>query len=152
MSLIFNVDIDNSAMPILEEIAFRVVHAEPLMNKIGDIVYDLIADNFEGEHDSNGSPWADLAPSTIKARTRKGYTPITKLRASGKGERAITLSIASNTLRIEYGGGGTDYMQYHRSGTSKMPKRDFIPSEQNIERNKAIADAVARHVNPRGFN
>ena len=153
MSLIFNVDISQSSLGFLEEIAFRVVHAEPLMNQIGSIVYDQIIDSFEHERDaSDGSPWAELAPSTIKARTRRGYTPITKLRASGKGERAINLSIASNTVRIEYGGNGTDYMSLHRSGTSRMPKRDFLPSVDWIEKSPKILEAVMRHINPRGFS
>lgn len=153
MSLIFNVDISQSSLGFLEEIAFRVVHVEPLMNQIGDIITDQIIDSFEHERDaSDGSPWAELAPSTIKARTRRGYTPITKLRASGKGERAINLSIASNTIRIEYGGNGTDYMQYHREGTSKMPRREFIPSVDWIEKSPKIREAVMRYINPRGFS
>ena len=152
MSLIFNVDVNRSSLGVLEEIAFRVVNAAPLMNEIGSIVYDQIIDSFENERDaSDGSPWAELAPSTIKARERRGYTPITKLRASGRGERAITLSIASNTVRIEYGGSGTDYMSLHRTGTSKMPKRDFLPSPDWIEKSHKILEAVMRHINPRGF-
>ena len=152
MSLIFNVDVNKSSLGVLEEIAFRVVNAAPLMNEIGSIVYDQIIDSFENERDaSDGSPWAELAPATIKARERRGYTPITKLRASGKGERAITLSIASNTVRIEYGGDGTEYMALHRTGTSKMPKRDFLPSPDWIEKSPKILEAVMRHINPRGF-
>ena len=152
MSLIFNVDISQSSLGFLEEIAFRVVNAAPLMNQIGSIVYDQIIDSFEHERDaSDGSPWAELTPSTIKARTRRGYTPITKLRASGKGERAINLSIASNTVRIEIGSDGS-YMQYHQTGTSRMPKRDFLPSVDWIEKSPKILEAVMRHINPRGFS
>jgi len=152
VSLIFNVDVNKSSLGVLEEIAFRVVNAAPLMNEIGSIIYDQIIDSFENERDaSDGSPWAELAPSTIQSRQRRGYTPITKLRASGKGERAITLSIASNTLRIEYGGSGTEYMALHLSGTSKMPRRNFFPSPDWIEKSPKIRDAVMRHINPRGF-
>jgi len=152
VSLIFNVDVNKSSLRTLEEIAFRVVNAAPLMNEIGSIVYDQIIDSFENERDaSNGSPWAELAPSTIQARQRRGYTPITKLRASGRGERAITLSIASNTLRIEIGGGGTEYMQYNREGTRRIPRRDFIPSADWIEKSPKILEAVMRHINARGF-
>ena len=151
MSLIFNVDVNKSSLRTLEEIAFRVVNAAPLMNEIGSIIYDQIIDSFENERDaSDGSPWAELAPSTIQARQRRGYTPITKLRASGRGERAITLSIASNTVRIEIGSDGS-YMQYHREGTRRMPKRDFIPSADWIEKSPKILEAVMRHINPRGF-
>ena len=151
MSLIFNVDVNKSSLRTLEEIAFRVVNAAPLMNEIGSIIYDQIIDSFENERDaSDGSPWAELAPSTIQARQRRGYTPITKLRASGRGERAITLSIASNTVRIEIGSDGS-YMQYHRTGTAKMPKRDFLPSADWIEKSPKILEAVMRHINARGF-
>ena len=151
MSLIFNVDVNRSSLGVLEEIAFRVVNAAPLMNEIGSIIYDQIIDSFENERDAiDGSPWAELAPSTIQARQRRGYTPITKLRASGRGERAITLSIASNTVRIEIGSDG-QYMQYHREGTRRMPKRDFIPSPDWIEKSPKILEAVMRHINPRGF-
>jgi len=152
MSLIFNVDVNKSSLGVLEEIAFRVVNAAPLMNEIGSIIYDQIIDSFENERDaSDGSPWAELAPSTIQARQRRGYTPITKLRASGRGERAITLSIASNTVRIEIGGGGTDYMGLHISGTSKMPRRNFLPSPDWIEKSPKILEAVMRHINARSF-
>ena len=151
MSLIFNVDVNKSSLGVLEEIAFRVVNAAPLMNEIGSIIYDQIIDSFENERDaSDGSPWAELAPSTIQSRQRRGYTPITKLRASGRGERAITLSIASNTLRIEIGSDGS-YMQYHISGTSKMPKRNFLPSADWIEKSPKILEAVLRHLNARSF-
>ena len=151
MSLIFNVDVNKSSLRTLEEIAFRVVNAAPLMNEIGSIIYDQIIDSFEHERDaSNGSPWAELAPSTIQSRQRRGYTPITKLRASGRGERAITLSIASNTVRIEIGSDG-QYMQYHRENNRRLPKRDFIPSVDWIEKSPKIREAVMRHINPRGF-
>lgn len=132
----------------LGKLTNKLQSPEPLMNSIAEIIAKDIEDCFENERDPNGSPWAELAPSTIAARQRKKQTPIRKLRASEKGIESIRVVPFRDTVRVMYGAGKEEYMKYHRTGTDRMPKRDFIPSEADIERSTKIRQAVTDYFNP----
>jgi hypothetical protein len=85
------------------------------------------------ESNGNGT-WAPLAPSTIKAKIRKG--------TFGRGTLRDTLHLfrtlfqertADSRLRTVSGGlrlqlnTGVPYAIYHQVGTSRMPQRQVIP-------------------------
>ena len=146
--LFFDIDVDDlEVLGVIETLSTKIKYPEPLMRQVGEIVYDAIADAFENEREPGGSPWEKLKESTIKQRTQKGQTPIKKLRATGKGERAISIDVKGDTVIIEYGKDDTGYMRFHRTGTKKMARREFMPSVRWIERSPLIRREIEKYIN-----
>ena len=148
----FSLNVDTSQVnSFLGGLTARLQGLDPLMNTIGASIDDDICDRFETETDPAGTPWAGLAASTIKQRTRKGLIPIRKLQATGKGRANIRAIALSNAVRVAYGEGGTEYMELHDKGTSKMPQRRFIPTQQEVESGligSAISAATEAYLSP----
>jgi phage gpG-like protein len=148
MGLFFKADLQlTEPTEYLQRVARSLAFPDKMMRDVGEVVYDLIADSFDRESEPDGSPWADLAPSTIEQRTKKGLTPIRKLQATGRGERSISIDVKGATVEVRYGANNTEYMQHHRKGSDRLPKRDFIPSERAIERSPTIKKAVEKYIN-----
>jgi hypothetical protein len=142
----FNVAInDQGVANTLGQLALKLQKPAPLSKQIANIVYDSIMEGFDNESDPSGSHWDALAPSTIENRRRQRLVPIKILSATGKGRRAIRVIPSGSSIQIQYGGEGTEYMQYHRKG---QKVREFIPSHDLIDNSPRIKLAVERYFNP----
>jgi phage virion morphogenesis protein len=98
----------------------------PLLEQLGSIIQDAIGDNFEQQ----GRPaWQPLKASTLKERTKLGYTgPI--LQRTGKLKRSITRKTGTNFVIV---GTNLEYAAIHNFGgptgrnhSVDMPKREFV--------------------------
>lgn len=86
-------------------------------------INDALQEEFEGEHDPYGRPWAKLAESTVR---RKGHDQI--LYETG--------ALQNNTVARPTRGAGIEitslpYGEYHQDGTSRMPARKILPDGAN---------------------
>lgn len=82
-----------------------------------------IQKGFDQGHDPYGKKWANLRPATLA----KGRRP-PPLTATGRGRRGVKakpMQGAGIALTST-----VSYMKYHRTGTSKMARRDFLPDEE----------------------
>lgn len=75
--------------------------------------------------EADGSPFAPLAPSTLKHREG----PATPLVPHGPASRVIAgyrvdAVAEAGRLRVEASWPGIPWIRYHRSGTRHMPRRD----------------------------
>lgn len=86
-----------------------------------------IRERFITETDPDGQPWADWAPSYEPVAL--SYPNIGILRRTEELYEAATddaaFTISNDTLYHE-AEGLPDYAMYHRTGTSKMPAREFL--------------------------
>jgi hypothetical protein len=74
---------------------------------------------------AQGAPFAPLAPSTLRRREGSGAPLV----PHGSGSRLITgyvVSVEARRGELAVGASwpGLPWVQYHRTGTRKMPKRD----------------------------
>ena len=82
----------------------------PLMRGVGSIIENSTRERFSTKTAPDGSTWADLKPSTLKAKKGRG----SKMVEYGDLMRSIT-SYANSTSAVV----GTDrpYAKYHQTGT-----------------------------------
>ena len=104
----------------------------PFYAAVGNILENAVGMQFESMGVFfNKTPWAPLAPATIKDRERKGFDTTSILRRTG-GDAGLAGSITSevddNQITI---GTNKYYAPFLQFGTSKMPARPFLPSVEN---------------------
>lgn len=105
----------------------------PFYNRAGKILLYAVNANFRtgGAYFQRGMEWMKLAPSTVKDRKRRGYTPIRILRRTA-GDAGLLGSI--NYSASEEGitiGTNVPYAVYLHYGTRFMPARQIFP-EDNV--------------------
>lgn len=67
--------------------------------------------------------WEELAPSTIRKRTKAGYTPDDPLLASGQMVEAWEIEEGSNSITLE---NDTPYAGFNEEGTEHTPQRSTV--------------------------
>lgn len=121
------------AIATLEDLLERYQDPSPLMQAWAEIVKQGLDKWFTQERSPGGQPWAALAPVTVAARIKRGYTPIRILQASGKGRSNIDVQTDRKQVRVYFGGNNTSYMKYHLTGTKRMPARPFLPADKDLK-------------------
>lgn len=99
---------------------------------------ESLRERYTGASAGDGT-WAPLAESTVKARERRGETPLDILRISGSIESSLARDDENHVLEttdksiIE----GTRHRlaRYHQDGTERMPARPIIvaPTEEALD-------------------
>ncbi len=112
------------AVKLLDELHDRGEHLQPVLDDIGDRFLDIELAQFRSEGARGSGGWAQLAPSTVRARG--SAHPI--LDDTGALRRSLTLSGATGSVRRLTStslliGTEVDYARYHATGTRHMPAR-----------------------------
>lgn len=124
-SLEFRVDF-REVQQAIGDLRKKLENPRPLMQEIGDIIAEdirnMISTRKVGPDDR---PWAPWAPSTAKARERKGNAALGLLVDSGTLLRSITSQVIGSHHTVQIGT-NVHYAQYLNEGTPKMPARPFL--------------------------
>lgn len=109
----------------LEAIAARLRDLTPVTSVIAADTATLIDDSFANSREPTGSAFAPLAPATVARRRGGSATPLvdtSRLRAS----------VFARGLRtgVQFGT-NVGYGRPHQIGTSRIPKRAFLPVESS---------------------
>lgn len=96
----------------LTRLAGVMDNARPLMLEIAETLHAQSMSLFHNEGWPNGS-WADLRPSTRRARARQGHWPGKKLQFSGRLAASIQTAAGNNYAQI---GTNTAYAAIHQLG------------------------------------
>lgn len=90
----FTVEFDDHVVSArLAELVNRLTDTGPFLDAVGLHLVEQAGENFRGQHDPDGTPWAPLRPSTIKAREKAGQVPLTILRRNSKTGSSLAGSI-----------------------------------------------------------
>ncbi len=74
-----SIDYDSQAVTdVLNQLIANVSDTQPAMMEIAEYLHERTRDHFDNQQDPDGTPWAPLAASTLKAKQRKGV-PIDKI-------------------------------------------------------------------------
>lgn len=122
---------DEAAQDLLSFFMRKVRVPSELMEQIRDRLVENVENNFNTEADPDGSPWAELAPSTVRQKRLRGLDT-RKLRATGKGKQSIKVTVVGESVEVSY----DEHMVHHQHGTRKMPQRKFAPDDRNVETGK----------------
>ena len=112
----------------LNSISSRLRNPERGMRKSAFIGLNALLENFvyEGSGFPNRRRWQSLKPSTMKERARKlgpNYASHPILTRTGKLRNSIRYKAKRNILTYYT---QVKYAQYHVTGTSKIPERNFM--------------------------
>lgn len=115
------------------------------------LAVQLLADtqrNFETYGTQFGNPWPQLAPSTQAYKTRKGWYVM--LVRTGKLRQGF-YQYSNNEFAAV--GNRTEYASYHETGTSRMPRRQIMPSAEYAARMgvKVFENYLAQSVKESGL-
>lgn len=125
MALIeFNATFDDLEVSArLADLVARMSNPEPFLEAVGKHFVSAAGDNFSGEHDPDGNPWAALSLTTIGLRDKRGQLPLAILKSNTSGKSGSTLSgsinyelAGSDSVRI---GSPTPYAAVHQFGAEK---------------------------------
>lgn len=127
--IIITLELQNSeARAQLQALLERMDAKRPFFAAVGERLLRSTAQNFDSESAPDGRAWQPLAPATIKARQRRGQTPITILRSNTKGRHGSSLAGSINyeaseeELRI---GSPKETAAIHQlGGTIQKPARE----------------------------
>lgn len=108
-----------------------------LTNEIGELLLRRTMDRFDREVDPDGTPWQELAATTIAAKRRQGYGNKGKLVRTSKLRNSIKMIRGSNagTIFTNTGAGvrigiaDPEVVQYARiqnNGNRTTPARRFL--------------------------
>lgn len=117
---------DEEARAAIEGLLSRLEDRLPFFNAVGNVLVGSAQENFRREHGPDGQAWKPLLPATIKARERKGFTPITILRQNSKRHGStlagsINYDATNDEARV---GSPVEYAAIHQlGGTIQKPAR-----------------------------
>ena len=135
----FTTNFFGDAIAKLQAARNTISNPTPILQQIAAQYQQQIERSFEGEVDPNdNSPWADLSSATLREKQRL-YPGAKKLVRTGKGKQSVRVVVRGIAIWADM----DDIMQYHHTGTHKMPKRDFIPKKLDED---LVQGVVARVV------
>ncbi|WP_293266752.1 phage virion morphogenesis protein [Neptunomonas sp.] len=74
-----SINYDSQAVTaVLDQLIANVSDTQPAMMEIAEYLHERTRDHFDNQQDPDGTPWAPLAASTLKAKQRKGV-PVDKI-------------------------------------------------------------------------
>ena len=115
----------------LKRVADGLENTRPLMRDLAEVLASGVEDNLARQAGPGGTPWADLAASTIEDRTREGKWPGQTLQRSGQlaasmqpfsGESEAGVSTNKKYAALHQFG-GTDTMP---PGPAAVPGRPYL--------------------------
>ena len=113
-----------NALATFEE---SLAEQSPALMRIADDFREMMAQQFASEGQAEGTPWAELAPSTLRrrrARTSILYQTGALLRSlTGPGAAGHVEELEGYSITL---GSRLPYASYHQSGTRRMPARPII--------------------------
>jgi phage gpG-like protein len=94
------------------------------MEPASEVLYQLVLGTFKSQSDPWGKPWQPWAPSTAKARARKGDLRLQKLIDTGRLYRSIKKNHTDSSISVST---DVEYADAHLLGTNHIPARPFFP-------------------------
>ncbi len=98
-----------------------------------------LQEQFDGEHDPDGRPWAKLLPQTVR---RKGGDSRILQRTGEMREGTYARPSQGSGIEIS----SVEYASFHQTGTKHMTKRPVLPAQDGLpdEWTEIVDDEVAK--------
>jgi len=146
---VIQIDLDDRvAQSVLGRLRRRLQRPDALVRQWAAIVEDEIETSFAREAAPDGSPWAALAPSTLRDRRRQGFSSAPILQRSSEGKRGIRVVTQGTTITVI---STKQYMALHNSKSRNQERRQFVPDSDDIERGQTgdrLRQATEAYLNP----
>ncbi len=97
--------------------------------QIGVQFFSWVQRNFESSGGLRTTPWVPLAPSTVKAKARGGWSPKPLYRTGNLRQSFAPFSDATQAGIGAKASFGVDYAKVHEEGSSHVPARPMLPPE-----------------------
>lgn len=109
-----------------EQILARAANLSPLEPQLRELFSRGKREQLLAGADAQGAPFAPLAPSTLRQKSRGPGGPLVPRGASSSIITGyfLTFAFGPNMIRVSAGWPGLDWVGYHITGTRRMPRRD----------------------------
>lgn len=141
----------NQFSPIIDRVRqLQRFQFEPrTVEKIELIINSATRAQFESQGRRGGTPWRQLATSTLKQRIRQGFGPGPILLRTGRLAAALSsgqaiLSSSGSQIEMRYDQTQAEIGARHQRGTKRMPARPVSVLASADQR--VIGDAVAEQI------
>lgn len=116
----------------LNKISGKIKDPKPIFRRISPLLVDYFKQNMESEGMKLlKGRWKELSPATIAAKIRLGYGSKKILERTGKLKKGMKqLSLNNAELVV---GNDVKYYQYHQLGGRKLPKRQMLGVNKDVE-------------------
>jgi phage virion morphogenesis protein len=127
---------DAAAQAVFARTIARLGDLTPAMADVGEYLQRRVDDGFRDEKDPYGQPWAKLASSTLRQKTKqKRILKILQSRGTMRG--TLTYQASRDRVRVGF---NVYYADFHQRGTKRMVKRQLLP---DAVRGLPVQDAAA---------
>lgn len=121
---------------LLQDAQRKLANLKPVLTVTAEKLKSLTDESFIQSKAPDGTAWAPLAPSTVKQKLRKGYSPKPLIRRGARGlmgaphatagKQSIKVGVSPTAPHGRYHqeGRGTPSGHY---GTRGVPRRAFLP-------------------------
>lgn len=136
----------NEINAALGDIRKRIANPRPMLNEIGQVIVEDIKHSITTTKLSpSGEAWQPWAPSTFKARVRKGNAAKGLLYDSGALVRSIYYQIVGSHYTLQIGSSAV-YAKWLNEGTEFMPARPFLGISSRAQQD--INDVIKLYFGP----
>lgn len=134
----------------LRKLLGQVEDTRPAMREISQTLADSVEEAFETESDpETGTPWPELAESTILQRTKRGTWPGKMLQISQGGLAASYIPTFSDRLAAAFSNKPYARIQ-HLGGQAGRNRKVTIPARKHAgltpEHRDEVLDIIERHL------
>lgn len=140
---------DRRVRQLLSEMADRAEGVEAAWPKVGDVIAEHMAEQFdtEGAH-LGGSPWAALSPPYLAWKVKAGFDP-RRLHQTEDMRGSFTkrpLPIEEYRPDSATFGSDDEKAAFHQHGTSRMPQRQILDVDTNPDFADDVNSVLARYI------
>lgn len=125
----------------LESIKERLADKNAMLEIVGNPIYNLTREAFEGQSSYDGTPWERLKPSTLKYKKDPRM-----LYDSGDLQRSLAMGMDGDEvwIGVNASSNGFQYGLSHQFSSEKrnIPARPFLPVDENGEVPQDVIDNI----------
>ena len=137
------IEVDVGTLPLLAEriaeIRARLQKLTPILDRQALLLASLIDDSFQNSRSPLGEPWSPLAPATIEKRRKGSGKPLVDTAQLRQASFART---KGQSIVFGTSGAPATYGVFHVTGTKNMPRRAYLPMDENLRPNFSSGPAA----------
>lgn len=130
MAMTIDINGAKAVMGKLEKTVKAIKSPKEALTETGEFLIREFDSNFPTEGKRLGSPWQQLAASTLREKQRLGYGSKGILERTGRMRQNFQKEVRELYVRVF---NPTTYFKYHQIGGATLPQRKMISATENIK-------------------
>tara|TARA_Y100000593_G_scaffold46917_1_gene88974 strand:- start:86 stop:598 length:513 start_codon:yes stop_codon:yes gene_type:complete len=112
----------------IQALGERLANLDPILKRRAALLGSVIDESFRTSRSPNGAGWQALAESTVEKRRQGSSKPLLD---TGALRQASNAQVRSKAIVFGTSGAPAKYGVFHVTGTSTMPRRAYLPMDED---------------------